>query len=65
MDDTITGAASGENARFMQRRRVQNLRQKDRRVTNFICYFDVYRDWRTPVSFSFGKEEEQHKKIVN
>lgn len=57
MDDTITGAASGENARFMQRRRVQNLRQKDRRVTNFICYFDVYRDWRTPVSFSFGNEK--------
>lgn len=28
---TITGAASGEDAVILQRRRVQNLRQKDRR----------------------------------
>ena len=35
--DTITGAASGEFAK-QQRRRVQNLRQKDRRVTNTSVY---------------------------
>jgi hypothetical protein len=32
MDQTIAGAASGETA-FLRRRRIHNLRQKDRRVT--------------------------------
>jgi hypothetical protein len=34
MDYTIAGAASGETAEFKRRRRVHNLRQKDRRVLN-------------------------------
>jgi hypothetical protein len=34
MDHTIAGAASGETAEFKRRRRVHNLRQKDRRVLN-------------------------------
>jgi hypothetical protein len=49
MDQTIAGAASGETAGNMRRRRVHNLRQKDRRVRvlfvilsgrviNIICY---------------------------
>jgi hypothetical protein len=49
MDQTIAGAASGETAGNLRRRRVHNLRQKDRRVRvlfvilsgrviNIICY---------------------------
>ena len=38
MDQTIAGAASGETACNMRRRRVHYLRQKDRRVLNIICY---------------------------
>lgn len=34
MDQTIAGAASGETAGISRRRRVHNLRQKDRRVPN-------------------------------
>lgn len=34
MDHTIAGAASGETAGIPRRRRVHNLRQKDRRVLN-------------------------------
>jgi hypothetical protein len=34
MDQTIAGAASGETAGILRRRRVHNLRQKDRRVLN-------------------------------
>jgi hypothetical protein len=48
MGHTITGAASGETADKLQRRRVQNLRQKDRRITNLLFYllfFDVCGDW--------------------
>lgn len=36
---TITGAASGEDARTLQRRRVHNLRQKDRRITNVYLLY--------------------------
>jgi hypothetical protein len=32
MGHTIAGAASGETAEILRRRRVHNLRQKDRRV---------------------------------
>ena len=34
MGNTIAGAASGEIAGILRRRRVHNLRQKDRRVLN-------------------------------
>lgn len=38
MDHTIAGAASGETADIPRRRRVHNLRQKDRRVRIYICH---------------------------
>jgi len=40
MDHTIAGAASGEIAIVSRRRRVHNLRQKDRRVPDIYlaCY---------------------------
>lgn len=38
MGNTITGAASGEIVNILRRRRVHNLRQKDRRVLDIICY---------------------------
>lgn len=51
MDQTIAGAASGETAEIPRRRRVHNLRQKDRRVRNIFVmlitisrakyYFDI------------------------
>jgi hypothetical protein len=46
MDQTIAGAASGETARNMRRRRVHNLRQKDRRVLNIILLFLLIRNNR-------------------
>jgi len=39
-DYTLAGAASGETAEFPRRRRVHNLRQKDRRVRIYICHAD-------------------------
>ena len=41
MDHTIVGAASGETAEIPRRRRVHNLRQKDRRVLN-NCLFRLF-----------------------
>lgn len=61
MDKTITGAASGESA-FPRRRRIHNLRQKDRRVyltlvdVRIFCACEIGYD---PVSFLWRKFEKQ------
>lgn len=67
MDHTIAGAASGETAGIPRRRRVHNLRQKDRRVleylfvvltivsmANIICYTYDHEIGCPPISFFYG-----------
>ncbi|MDQ0256873.1 hypothetical protein J2S74_004295 [Evansella vedderi] len=56
MDKTIAGAASGEFV-YLRRRRIHNLRQKDRRVTYHVnVILALLRLDKNPVSFLLGKD---------
>jgi ACT domain-containing protein len=59
VDQTITGAASGETV-CIRRRRIHNLRQKDRRecLHNNILHTLLTRDWRYSNLFLFQKNNE-------
>lgn len=62
MGNTITGAASGETA-CGRRRRIHNLRQKDRR--EFLNYFILFLTLRldhTPIFFYFFEEVNDMEK---
>jgi hypothetical protein len=55
MGKTIIGAASGETA-ISRRRRIHNLRQKDRRMMYNSCvHFSYPRDWSLSNLFLFYK----------
>jgi hypothetical protein len=51
MDQTIAGAASGETAGNLRRRRVHNLRQKDRRVRVLFVILMTDEIGEIPISF--------------
>lgn len=59
MDRTIAGAASGETAGIPRRRRVHNLRQKDRRVLSNLFVMLIFRITKL-IYYSYDHEIGAH-----
>jgi hypothetical protein len=59
MDHTIAGAASGETAGIPRRRRVHNLRQRDRRVLSNLFVMLIFRITKL-IYYSYDQEIGAH-----